>query len=459
MPGGTAAEDLTSSWDPALARTFAAPAPPTGCVDADKDGFPDAWSCPSLPTDEADCDDTDPAVTPATERWVPPGPFLMGSASTHAGADEQPVHVVELSGYCLDVHELRDGNTVIEGITHDDAAARCTTLGKALPTEAQWEKAARGGCELGGSPTACDAGDLRPYPWGDDAPTCEHANHQLSAGGPPRMCVGAADTVARNTGPYGHAELAGNVWEWVADRYHPHVYRRDPPRIDPTGPAEGELFVLRGGGWNTFSTNMRVANRLSSNLEGSAVGVRCARSHTAGNADPVAPLHTVVLSGTVRGGDGPLVGKALYVTAFDAADADPASGMVAPGRSPVAETRLVPTGEAKLAFTLAVPVGGPYLVTAALDAATPAVPAPANGAWMAPSGTGGFGACDQNPVAAAAAVDGLTVTVRAVRPGGPLPSGSGGPGPQGPANPPPGGPSASPGPGSSPPPAPHRDPR
>lgn len=443
MPGMSAAEDLGSSWDPSLAVSLPGVALPRDCVDADADGFPDAWTCPTLASDRADCDDADATITPAVERWVPPGPFLMGSASDHAGADEKPVHRVQLSGYCLDVSEMRDGDAVVEGITHAAAEARCSALGKTLPTEAQWEKAARGGCELGKDTTACDPSDLRPYPWGAEAPTCATANHQASAGGMPSMCVGAADTAVRNTGPYGHTNLAGNVWEWVADRYHPRVYRRD--RVDPTGPAEGDLHVLRGGGWNTFSTNMRVANRLSSNLEGSAVGVRCARSHTAGNVDPVEPLRTVELRGTITGGDGPLVGTALYVTAFDAADADPRSGMVAPGRSPVAETKLVPKGDASMTFTLAVPMNSTVLVSAALDAGTPTVK---GGRWMAQSGSGGFGKADQNPVKTDMAVDGLTITVKSETVGQTPPSGPGGPPPGGPppGGPPPQGPPGPPGP-------------
>lgn len=404
----SAVEDLSSSWVAALAAEVPALPPESGCPDADGDGVTDAWTCPVTGTD---CDDHDAAVTPDTERWVRPGPFLMGSASTHAGADEGPVHVVTLSGYCLDRRELADATgTPKEGLTWVEAEKTCTALGKRLPSEAQWEKAARGGCELGDDPARCDAHDLRPYPWGFEAPSCERANHQASASGTPSLCEGKASSTVRNTGPYGHDELAGNLWEWTADRYHPKVYHRDPPRVDPTGPAAGDLHVLRGGGWNTFSTNMRVANRLTSNLEGSATGVRCARAKGSGNADAVEALRVVALTGTVTGGDGALTGRALYVTAFDAADADPRSGMVAPGRSPVAETKLTPNGEASLPFTLEVPLGSTYLVMAALDAGAPTTK---GGKWMAPSGSGGFGKADQNPVAVKeGGVSGVTITVR-----------------------------------------------
>jgi hypothetical protein len=415
-PGGSPVEDLAISWSPALGAAVPPIEEPASCPDADGDGATDAWTCNRTGTD---CDDRDPAVTPANERWVPPGPFLMGSASTHAGVDEGPVHVVQLSGYCLDVAEKTDAaGAVMEGIPWEAAEAACRAAGQSLPTEAQWEKAARGGCERGSDPQACDAADLRPYPWGSEAPTCERANHQLSTG-QPTICEGATTTTVHNTGPYGHTELAGNVWEWVADWYHPGVYRQSPPRVDPRGPAEGSLYVLRGGGWNTFSTNMRVANRLTSNLEGGATGVRCARSRVEGSFDAVVPLRTTWIRGTVLGGDGALVGQALYVTAFAAADADPSSGMMAPGRSPAAELRLTPAGEASLPFSLEVPVEGSYVIMAALDAGAPLTP---GGKWQPTATSGGFGMADGNPLAVGTEpLEGVSVTVRT----GALPGGGG----------------------------------
>ena len=76
-----------------------------------------------------------------------------------------------------------------EGVTWKEANDYCNAKGQSLPTEAQWEKAARGGCELGDDANMCDPTDLRAYPWGNDAPTCELANHQLSASGLPKLCV------------------------------------------------------------------------------------------------------------------------------------------------------------------------------------------------------------------------------------------------------------------------------
>ena len=104
--GASQAEDLSTSWRADLAVKVPALEDAASCPDADGDGFVSAVLCPSTPAASADCDDNDPAVTPATERWVRPGPFLMGSASDHAGRDEGPLHAVTLSGYCLDRLEL-----------------------------------------------------------------------------------------------------------------------------------------------------------------------------------------------------------------------------------------------------------------------------------------------------------------------------------------------------------------
>ena len=178
-----------------------------GCPDADGDGFVDAQICGDLvDIEKVDCNDNDINVTPATERYIRQGRFLMGSSSTHAGSDEAPVHAVFLSGYCLDTNEVSvkdfaqwlnssqrkpegkdvrslviSGTTILvesgrdnhpaEGVTWTEAKTYCEAKGQRLPTEAQWEKAARGGCEFGSDVHNCDQEDLT-YPWGDFTPTC-----------------------------------------------------------------------------------------------------------------------------------------------------------------------------------------------------------------------------------------------------------------------------------------------
>lgn len=462
--GATAVEDLRTSWRPALAA--AVPEAPSGdCPDADGDGAPDARRCDAAP-ETLDCDDQDPSVGPETERWIPAGPFLMGSASEHAGRDEGPVHVVQLTGFCLDRYEATaadvgawsrrtsrtlggpdlanlaaDGTAApgkathpATGLTWSESRDYCAASGKSLPTEAQWEKAARGGCEFGRDPQACDPADLRPYPWGTAPPDCSRANHQ-SGGmpGPAEMCVGdtlPVDALPAGAGPYGHLHIAGNAWEWVADAYHPALYA-EAGRTDPAGPTEGPYRVLRGGGWSTFGTNMRASNRFQDLVMGSPSGVRCARPTIAPIPDPVLPLKLVTLSGEIRPAAGTLQGRALYVTAFDAADVDARTGLLTPGRSPAAETRLTPNGAEIQDFTIEVPTGGRYMLSAAIDAG-----APAGDDFVAPSGTGGMGQASDNPIQADGAVDGIQIQLEAPPTGGP----AGTTGAQGPGHPRPGGP-------------------
>jgi formylglycine-generating enzyme required for sulfatase activity len=379
MLGG--AEDLASSWRPALAVEV----PESGLAKDCGDGY----------------------------LWVPPGPFLMGAASTQAGRDEQPVHVVHLAGFCLQRTEAPDRarpTHPAEGVSWAEAAAACTSAGGRLPTEAEWEKAARGGCELGADPTRCDPDDLRPYPWGKAAPTCALANHQQVGPTGPRPCHTGTlpiDGMAGGAGPYGHLHLSGNVWEYVADAYHMRLYRSDRPN-NPGGPAGEGPRVLRGGGWNTFSTNMRVANRFSDFIKGSATGFRCVKSGANPVTEAVAPMDLVAIRGTIRRSDGAIIaGRSLYITAFDAHETDPITGMPAPGRSPVAEANVPMTGVVVQPFSLMVPRGIAYRISAALDdgsrSADPRAPA---------SGSGGVGQADGGAIQADGPVDGISVSLR-----------------------------------------------
>jgi len=166
---------------------------------------------------------------------------------------------------------------------------------------------------------------------------------------------------AGGAGPYGHLDLSGNVWEWVSDWYHPATWRRNPQRVNPAGPAAGDIHVLRGGGWNTFSTNMRAANRFTSVLEGSATGVRCATGGVVGEHDAVAAYVTHRVEVQVEGA----AGETVFLSAFDARDLDPSGDLPLPGRSPVAEKRLV-VRPGSLPFLQLPP--GDFLVMVAVDA-------------------------------------------------------------------------------------------
>jgi hypothetical protein len=149
---------------------------------------------------------------------------------------------------------------------------------------------------------------------------------------------------------------------------------------------------------------MRVANRFHDLVMGSATGLRCASGSRNPSIDLVQPLQMVKLSGTVRRQDGaPITGRALYITAFDAAETDSRTGMPAPGRSPSAEIRVNPSGGAVQQFVLPVPQGGTYRISAALDDGTGATDLPA-------AGSGGVGMLAE-PVQAMGARSGLSVVL------------------------------------------------
>jgi sulfatase modifying factor 1 len=216
---------------------------------------------------------------------VPAGEFTMGGQDV---ADEQPVHRVHLDAFYMDTFEVtvtrygkfrattkrspprhwdeinlaRDGARPIIGVSWQSADAYCRWAGKRLPTEAEWEKAARGA-------------DARPYPWGNGEPTNQHGNFGRSWTGYETLDPVGSHPLGES--PYGIEDLAGNVWEWVADWYYRDYYRSSPPR-NPPGPAEGEEKVFRGGGWNHEALLARssLRNRDEPDTQINSIGFRCA---------------------------------------------------------------------------------------------------------------------------------------------------------------------------------------
>lgn len=164
-------------------------------------------------------------------------------------------------------------------IDWEQASQYCRWAGGRIPTEAEWEKAARGGCELHGLIDSCDdPEDERVYTWGDDPLSCELLNFFDDT----VACIGNTTEVGSyplGESPYGAMDMLGNVSEWVFDFYS-HTYYADggPPWSDPIGPLPGENRINRGGNWYEIGMYVRVPERTTI-LEFSSsplTGVRCA---------------------------------------------------------------------------------------------------------------------------------------------------------------------------------------
>jgi formylglycine-generating enzyme required for sulfatase activity/uncharacterized caspase-like protein len=224
--------------------------------------------------------------------YVPAGEFRMGSDS--GDADEKPVHTVTLDAFWIDqtkvtnamyakcVNEGKcDPPSSINSSTRDSyygnadydnypviyvdwnmAKTYCEWADRRLPTEAEWEKAARG--ESG-----------RTYPWGNEAPNNNLLNYN-------RGYLGDTTEVGKypdGASPYGALDMAGNVWEWVADWYDNSYYGKSQT-LNPPGPISGADRVLRGGTWSGNDNGVRSALRSSSDPSDRfyAIGFRCASS-------------------------------------------------------------------------------------------------------------------------------------------------------------------------------------
>ncbi len=161
----------------------------------------------------------------------------------------------------VDDSSLNGDQQPVVGVSWFDADAYCAWAGVQLPTEAQWEYAARGD-------------DGRIYTWGDDSPDCELAMYGNC--GESTMTAGSFSPAGDSW--VGAMDMLGNVWEWVADWYGSDYYGNSPD-ANPAGPEDGSTKVLRGGGWRISTGSLRVTNRGSHGAPDGKdidVGFRCA---------------------------------------------------------------------------------------------------------------------------------------------------------------------------------------
>ena len=219
-----------------------------------------------------------PEPTPDEMVYVPASDFQMGCENDPSVCYEPqfPLHTVYLDAYYIDKHEVthdqykecvtagecdppktwsNEGDYPVIYVSWHNAQDYCTWNGKRLPTEAEWEKAARGDS------------DTRFYPWGSGI-DCTYANYLYRDGWDfKEYCTGFTTPVGsypKGASPYGALDMAGNVWEWVADWFQEDYYSTYPADgwpSNPTGPENGTLKVLRGGGWATTRGVLSVRSR------------------------------------------------------------------------------------------------------------------------------------------------------------------------------------------------------
>ena len=235
------------------------------------------------------------AATHPEMAYFPAGEFEMGSPDEEGKASEHPRHNVYLDAFYIDKYEVtfKDFeeylaanpkqhptitgwydrkarpdmvNNPIFGLQWKRCKKYCEWKKKRLPTEAEWERTAKGI-------------EKRKYPWGDEPPDDQRANFG-------NCCFINRGTVLSQVGsfdqgktPQGVFDLGGNVAEWVYDWYDKNYYKKGPYK-NPKGPEKGKYHVIRGGAWNSLPVYLRSSSRYgdSDAKDYYGIGCRCAKS-------------------------------------------------------------------------------------------------------------------------------------------------------------------------------------